>query len=76
MHSLEATFLRHSAILSLPAVLLRKVSNIVWLLVIQRRKLNLLKATFEALNDPHWPSYATIERAEPNLKFRLIGSLS
>ena len=52
------------------------VSNIGWLLVVQRRKLQLLKATFEALNDPHWPSYAAIERADPNLKFRLIGSLS
>ena len=76
MHSLEATFFRNSTILSLPAVLLRKVSNIVWLLVVQRRKLHLLKATFEALNDPHRPSYAAMQRADPNLKFRLIGSLS
>ena len=76
MHSLEATFSRHSAILSLPAVLLRKVSNIGWLLVVHRRKLHLLKATFETLNDPHWPSHAAIERAHPNLKFRLIDSLS
>ena len=76
MHSLEATFFRHSAILSLPAVLLRKVSNIGWLLVVHRRKLHLLKATFEALNHPHWQSYAAIERADPHLKFRLIGSLS
>ena len=44
--------------------------NIGWLLVVQRRKLHLLKATFKALNDPRWPSYAVIQRANPNHKLR------
>ena len=44
--------------------------NIGRLLVVQRRKLHLLKATFKALNDPQWPSYAVIQRANPNRKLR------
>ena len=36
--------------------------NIRWLPVVQRRKLYLLKATFKALNDPHWPYCAAISK--------------
>jgi exonuclease III len=47
-----------------------------WLPMEQRRKHHLLNAAYKALHDPLWPSYASIEKANPSRTLRSSKSLS